>query len=139
VSEVVAFNYAPWPADLCIPEGTSWEDSVKLREEFYAKGRLESADWNTVTAKLQDSGKYEISHAFISIRVAGSQTLNFQVLHEDRTDWFELRVTAASTRFLIAPDRELSLEQFLVLGEAYWRAFSERRSKLASEASACRD
>ncbi len=130
VSEVQAFRLVPWPGDLVIPEGSSWEDSEAIRARHFEKGRLESVEWRDVARRLLKTDEYEISHATIAIREHDDEILTMELLKDDRSDSPTIRITAERMRFFLGSERELSRQEFLELGEAYWRAFAERRPEL---------
>lgn len=130
VSAVEALRFVAWPCDPVIPEGSSWEDSEAIRKSFYAKGRLESEEWQAVAGRLVKTEEYEISHATIATREPNIAILTLQLLNDDLSDYPEIRITAERIHFFLGPDQELSLPEFLDFGESYWRAFAERRPKL---------
>ena len=124
-----ALRFVAWPGGLVIPESSSWQDSEAVRRSFYEKGRLESAEWQDVAARLVKTDEYEISQATITAREPSVATLSLQLLNDDRSDYPEIRITAERVRFFLGSDRELTLPEFLDLGQAYWRAFAEHRPK----------
>jgi hypothetical protein len=126
VRVIEAFQFAAWPGELVKPEGVSWEESERLRHEHYKKGRLESIDWQILAQKLEHPEEYEISNATITESNTGTVILMLQLTDYSR-DFPEIRVTAEKLRTFLNADHELTLEEFLALGEAYWKAFSERR------------
>jgi hypothetical protein len=130
VSEVEALRFVAWPGDLVIPEGSSWEDSEAIRARYFEKGRLESVEWQDVAGRLLKTDEYEISQATITIRGHNATMLTLQLSNYDRNDYPKIRITAERVRFFLGSERELSRPEFLNLGEAYWRAFAERRPKL---------
>jgi hypothetical protein len=125
VRMIEAFQFAAWPGELVIPEGLSWEESQKLRHEHYKKGRLESIDWQILAQKLEHTEQYEISNAELTDSNAGTVMLKLQ-LTDYSEDFPEIRITAEKFRTFINAECELTLEEFLALGEAYWKAFAER-------------
>jgi hypothetical protein len=125
VSEVEALRFVPWPGDLVIPEGSSWKDSEAIRAAYFEKGRLESIEWPDVAGRLLKTDEYEISQATLAFRGIDSM-LTLHLLNDDRSDFPEIRITAGRVRFFLGSERELSRQEFLELGEAYWRAFAER-------------
>jgi hypothetical protein len=127
VREVQAFQFAPWPGEFALPEGLSWEESQKLRSDNYKKGRLESIDWNILAPKLERTNQYEISNASVMKSIAGSIILQLD-LRDDAREYPEIRIGAEKLTILTDPEREIPLEEFLSLGEAYWNAFAKQRS-----------
>ncbi len=90
---------------------------------------MESAEWQDVAGRLVKTDEYEISQATITIREPNATMLKLQLLNDDRSDYPEIRITAERMRFFLGSERELSLPEFLGLGETYWQAFAERRAK----------
>lgn len=123
---IEAFQFASWPGELVIAEGLSWDESQKLRHEHYKKGRLESIDWQILAKKLEHTEQYEISHATTTESDTGTVMLKLE-LTDYSEDFPEIRITAEKLRTFINAECELTLKEFLSLGEAYWKAFSERR------------
>lgn len=123
---IEAFRFAAWPGELVIAEGLSWDESQKLRHEHYEKGRLESIDWQILAHKLEHPEEFEISNATITESDTGTVMLMLQ-LTDYSSEYPEIRMTAEKLHTFINADRELTLEEFLALGEAYWKAFAERR------------
>jgi hypothetical protein len=123
---VEALQFASWPGEFIIPEGISWDESEKLRREYFSKGRLESIDWQTVAVKLEHTEEHEISNATLNASTTDSVTLQLDLMDDTHEEYPELRIAAEKLRIFINEDRELSLEEFLALGEAYWTAFAER-------------
>ena len=132
VREVEILQFKPWPGDFVIPEGLPWPESQKLRQDNYLKGRLESGDWQTLAAKLENTERYEISNAAVTVRDGGTALLTFQLMDDDGTDFPEVRITAKRLRFFLGEGQELSLQDFLRFGEAYWQAFAQRQPANAS-------
>jgi hypothetical protein len=128
VRMIEAFRFAAWPGELVIAEGLSWDESQKLRHEHYEKGRLESIDWQVLAQELEHTEQYEISHATTTDSDTGTVILKLQLADFSENFFPEIRITAEKLRTFINAECELTLEEFLALGEAYWIAFAERRT-----------
>ena len=126
VSKAVALDHSPWPRELKIPEGLSWEESQKLRWDHYAKGRSQSIDWLTTAKKLSTSNDYDISNATY-LEENNQVILKLEITdHED--EYSTLEITAETLATSLNGTRELSREEFLSLGNAYWDAFGKHAS-----------
>ena len=122
---VQALTYTPWPGDFILPPNLKWEDQETLRKQNYAKGRMESADWNTASAKF-DAKQYGISDA--NLLPSDDQMITIELdLTDYHSDYLQVRLRAERVRFFVNPHRELSLQEFLALGEAYWEDFAKDR------------
>jgi hypothetical protein len=125
---IEAFRFAAWPGEFTLPEGLSWEESEKLRSDFYKKGRLESIDWQTLALKLERTEQYEISNSTLTESTRGTLILQLELLDDAREDVPEIRIAAEMLHIFLDSGRELPLGEFKELGEAYWKAFAERRT-----------
>ena len=130
---VEALEFAAWPGEFIIPTGLSWDESERLRRANFSKGRLESTDWQTLAVKLEYTEGYEISDSTLSAHTSGIITLQLDLMDYSNEEYPELRITAERLRIFINEERELSLEEFLALGEAYWKDFAERGARIRAD------
>lgn len=127
---VEALRFEPWPGQRDIPRTTPWEEAEKQRQFDYSMGRLESTDWSEFVSQVQAEEGYEILHAALKIESQSALLLRLEVLSYPNSTFRELCLQAERLRVFVGPERELSLEEFLKFGNAYWEEFSARAAKL---------
>jgi hypothetical protein len=120
-------RYAIWPGAFSVSPAVSRQEESRLVAEYQAKWREESASWTDFEASLARESEqvFDISDAAVAffgrgalaLRICGH--LNYGTYHE-----IFLRATAVS---ISGNDgREFKIEEFQMLGETYWEAFSRR-------------
>lgn len=120
VQSVRASRSERWPGEFFVPKGTPREQESSLIAEFHSKWREESQAW-----------------AEFEQLIAGSDTLDATLVQSDvavavklgvmaNEHYYQAHIRAEAVTFSVG-DRQLSIEEFAALGEAYWKAFSDRR------------
>jgi hypothetical protein len=103
------------------------DEQSRIVAEYQAKWREESEDWEKFEAFANHPGSPEVSNASLLSAVNGvALRLQMMVSGDSYRDVF-FRADALSIR--ISDGRELTLNEFRMLGEAYWNAFAARREK----------
>lgn len=127
VAEV--FDFEPWPGAVDPPRETPWEQAQSQRMSDYQRGRLISADWSAFVADINTNEDYEILTAELT-KGKPFAILELGIMSYPNSRYHTVRIQAESFRFHVG-ERELSLQEFIEFGEAYWTNFAQK-SKTAS-------
>ena len=127
VRRLTALKFHPWPGWPTDLQNIPYEDSQKLWKESVANSRYESIDWETHEKKMQSSESIEISNATLTFLKNGV-TVSLDLSDTDREEYSTLEVMAKNIQFRTDSNHDMTLQDFLSLGETYWKAFSERGS-----------
>lgn len=121
VQSVRSFSGVPWPGDCAIPAGTPYEQQQALVAEYQSKWREESLSWADFE-RLIGNGM-EVSSATL---VQGSNGVALRLgLMIGGDSFAEAFVRGEDITFSIG-ERQLTLQEFVELGEAYWEAFANK-------------
>lgn len=130
VSSARANVWVRWLGEFRVPEGVSREEESRLIEEYQAKWREESLGWLEFESALAND-PLQIREAELA-RSDGRVTLKVcGYLDGDKFDdqycaiFLRGRALSASR----SDAQEFDFEQFVALGERYWKAFSDRREQ----------
>jgi len=127
VQSARALRYAIWPGGCAIPEGLSIEQQRKIVAEYQAKWREESVCWTDFESRItrEDEQVLDISDAAITASPEGTVALkicghlNYATYHEVYLRFEVLKIAGAG-------GKQVELEEFMRMGEAYWAAYSAR-------------
>jgi hypothetical protein len=122
VQSVRSFKSVPWPGVFSVPSGISREEERRLIDDYQRKWREESQAWSEFE-RLTGEG-LEVSDATLA-RASNAAVLQLGVLVGSES-YVEAYVRAESIECLVG-DKLVTLEKFVGLGEAYWKAFAERK------------
>lgn len=127
VRSVRSLRYTVWPGPCEKYAGLPASDQSRIVAEYQAKWREESEEWEKFEAFANNADSPIISNASLVSAVNGvALRLQMMVSGDSYRDVF-FRADALNIR--ISDGRELTLNEFLGLGEAYWNAFATRREK----------
>ena len=121
VQSVRALGGEPWPGGCSIPQGISRSEQESLIAEYHRKWR-ESQSWADFERLTADG--LEVSNALMS-RGFGTFALQFGLLVAGDS-YVEAYIRGESIEFYVG-EKQLAVEEFVALGEAYWDAFAKRR------------
>jgi hypothetical protein len=119
-----AFDFEPWLGAVDPPRETPWEEAQSQRMSDYKKGRLISTDWNAFVADIVTDEDYEIMNAELT-NGQPLAVLELGIMSYPDSRYRTVRIQAEGFRFHVG-ERELSLDEFLEFGEAYWKHFAQR-------------
>lgn len=123
VQSVRAVRSEPWPGGFSLPKGVSREEESRLMAEYRSKWRDESQSWKEFEQLSgEDMG---VSDAMIAVGDSNSIALRMAVMTFEGNSYFEAFIRAQGISFSVGDD-QMEVEQFLSLGEAYWKAFADR-------------
>ncbi|UWZ84054.1 hypothetical protein [Occallatibacter riparius] len=122
VQSVRSFSNIPWPGGCSIPSGTSYEQQQAITVEYQRKWREQSLSWAEFE-RLTDTG-LEVSSATLARR-SDCASLHLGLL-VGGDSYVEAYVRGDAITFSIG-ERQLTPEEFVELGEAYWDAFAKKR------------
>lgn len=124
VQSVRAFTSVPWPGDCQIPDGTPYEQQQALVAEYQSKWREESLSWAEFE-RLIDKG-LEVSSATLGQGPSGVALQMGLLVGGD--SYVETYIRGEDISFSIG-ERQLTPEEFVAFGEAYWEAFAGKSEK----------
>jgi uncharacterized protein YbdZ (MbtH family) len=126
VQSARVLRYAIWPGGCSIPDGLSVEEQRKMVDEYQAKWREESASWNEFESGISRDNKqtFDLHDAALNTSQGGSALklcglINNATYHEVFLRFEALKVSGSE-------GKQIGLEEFQRLGEAYWQAYSNR-------------
>jgi hypothetical protein len=126
VQSVRALRSVPWPGGCSIPQGLSRSEEERLMDEYQGKWRQESQSW-TDFERLTDKG-LEVSNSTLG-RGSDAVALYLGLLDVDNSDSSpDAYIRGEGITFYVG-ERQVTPEEFVALGEAYWVAW-EKRHKL---------
>jgi len=123
VQSVRALSGSPWPGPCSIPAGTPYEQQQKIVAEFQSKWREESMSWADFERLTKDG--LELSSAVLGQGTYGvALRLGLLVGGDSYVDAF---VRSERIAFSVGK-RQLTAQEFVSLGEAYWEEFAQKRT-----------
>ena len=123
VQSVRSLRSVPWPGGCSIPQGTPNDQQSMLIAEYHRKWREESQSWNDFE-RLTRNG-LEVSNATLA---RGPNVVALQLgLMVEHDSYAEAYIRGEEIAFYIG-ERQVTLEEFVKIGEAYWEAFAKRRN-----------
>ena len=122
VQSVRSFSSVPWPGGCSIPDGTPHEQQQAIVAEYQRKWREESLSWGDFE-RLIDKG-LELSSAVL---IQGSKGVALRLgLLVGGDSYVDAFVRGEEITFSVG-ERQLTPQEFVELGEAYWEAFANKR------------
>ena len=122
VQPVRSFSSVPWPGGCSIPVETPYEQQQAIVAEDQSKWREESLSWADFE-RLTNNG-LEVSSATLG---QGSNGVALRLgLFVGGDSYVEAYIRGEEITFSIG-DRQLTPEEFVEVGEAYWEAFAKKR------------
>jgi hypothetical protein len=128
VRSVRSFSSVPWPGGCSIPAQTPYEQQQAIVAEYQKKWREESLSWADFE-RLTNSG------LVVSSATLGQGTdcvaLRFGLLAKEDS-YVEAFIRGEEITFSIGK-RQVTPQEFVELGEAYWEAFEKKHQSLFSQ------
>jgi hypothetical protein len=120
-------RYAIWPAGCSIPDGLSVEQQRTIVAEYQAKWREESASWTDFESRItrKDEQVFNISDAAITASPEGPAGLKI-CGHLNYATYHEVYLRFEMLKIVGTDGKQVELERFMRMGEAYWAAYSAR-------------
>jgi hypothetical protein len=122
VQSVRSFSGVPWPGGCSIPTGPSCEQQQAVVAEYQSKWREESLSWADFE-RLTNNG-LEVSSATLARRSDGVALRLGLFVGGD--SYVEAYVRGTEITFSVG-ERQITPEEFVEVGEAYWEAFANKR------------
>jgi len=123
-------KYSVWPGPFAVPPGVSKAEQERLVAEYQAKWREESLSWSdlekAVTAEHQqvidiaDAALAAEKDGAVALRIGG--LLNYTAYHEIFLRAQKLTISRTDAG-------EVTIEELLKLGEAYWDALEQHEKE----------
>jgi len=123
VQSARALHSVPWPGGCQIPPGAANDQQSIIIAEYHRKWREESLSWTDFERLNKDD--FQVGNATLG-RSPDVVTLQLGFLAGD--DYITAYVRGEGATFHIG-ENEVTIEEFLALGEAYWNAFAKRASE----------
>ena len=133
VREAQVLEFQPWPGATRLPVGPPWSEQEVIRRTYYEKAVYTSWDWHTFVQSVSTSD-YECSNAHLTRDSKGKVRLSLDLSNSAANEYPTVCFAFTNMRVTLTPDRELTMEQFLAMGAAYWNDFAERSSILRDNA-----
>ena len=110
---------APWPGEFSVPADTPYAEAERLRAGYWEKSIQESAPWPEFVKQVeQEQGTTEVYQATLATGPSGlALRLSLNVNYESYPD---VSVSAERMSISLSTGEDLSLHDFLQLGEFYW-------------------
>jgi hypothetical protein len=122
VQSVRSANGVPWPGGCSIPPQTPYEQQQAIVSDYQRKWREESLSWSAFERLIDDG--LEVSSAILSQGSEGV-ALRLGVMAGDNS-YVDTFIRGEEITFL-AGERQLTPQEFVDLGEAYWESFAKGR------------
>jgi uncharacterized protein YbdZ (MbtH family) len=126
VQSARAVKYSIWPGTFAVPSGVSKEEQERLVAEYQAKWREESANWSDLEKAVTAEHKevIDIVDASLAAEKDGSVALRISGLL-NYTAYHEVFLRAEKLTISRTDAGEVSVEELLKLGAAYWDALEQ--------------
>ncbi len=124
VCAVAAFVFETWPGGIEPPRETPRDEAQLQRAADPVKGRMVSANWNDFVAQVAIDEEHIILTAELLQGVPDS-TLKLGINSYPSSDYRDIEINAERLRFFVG-ERELTVTEFTLFGDAYWNDWSEK-------------
>ena len=123
-------KYSIWPGPFSVPPGVSKEEQERLVAEYQAKWREESLSWTELEKAMgaEDKQVIDIADAGLATEKDGGVALRISGLL-NYTAYHELFLRAEKLTISRTDVGEVSVEELLKLGEAYWDALEQHEKE----------
>ncbi len=130
VQSARAVKYSIWPGTFAVPPGASKEEQERLVGEYQAKWREESANWSELEKALTAEHKQviDIVDAGLATKRGGAVALRISGLL-NYTAYHEIFLRAEKLTISRTDAGEVSIEELLKLGAAYWDALEQHEKE----------
>ena len=123
VQSVRSLKSVPWPGGCSIPDATPYEQQQAIVAEYQSKWREESLSWADFEKLINDG--LEVSSASLG---QGSDSIALHLgLLVGGDSYVEAYIRGEEITFSIG-ERQLTPQQFVEMGEAYWEAFAKKEN-----------
>ena len=128
-------KYSVWPGTFSIPTGVSKEEEARLVAEYQAKWREESLSWSELEKAVTTEGKQviDIADATLATDKDGAVALRINGLL-NYTMYHEIFLRAEKLTISRTDAGEITIEELLKLGEAYWDALERQEDEDSQDA-----
>ncbi|MFZ0805580.1 MAG: hypothetical protein WAN03_05335 [Candidatus Sulfotelmatobacter sp.] len=123
VRSVRSVRSVPWPGGCSIPPSTPREQESALIADYHRKWRQESLSWSDFEKLTGEPLGLEVSNADLG-RGTDAVALRLGLLAA-RDSYVEAYVRGERIAFYVG-DRQVTPEEFVAFGEAYWNAFANK-------------
>jgi hypothetical protein len=124
VQSVRALRSVPWPGECPIHEGMPYAEQETLIAEYHRKWREESQSWTDFERLAKD--ELEVSDAMLG-RGSDAVALQLGLLVKGGSD-MEVYIRGEGITFYVG-EREVTPQEFVALGEAYWDALVKKQKR----------
>jgi hypothetical protein len=125
VQSVRSLRCSRWPGPCEVHAGMPKEEQSRRVAEYQAKWREESDDWNTFETAANNADSPEVLDATL-VQGGRGTTLRLGLLMADDS-YRNVFLRADSLGIRTSDGRQFTVAEYLALGEAYWKAFAERK------------
>ena len=135
VRELLVLSFLPWPGWKEPSRDLPWSKQEEIRQGFVSKSAYISADWPTFLEGIKRI-EYGCSSATLSTAASGQKFLSLGLMDYNGGGYPALRLLCSEVVIALNSGQELSFDEFLAMGAAYWDDFAERSRKLKSVSEA---
>jgi hypothetical protein len=122
VQSVRSLRSISWPGGCSIPQGTPNDQRSTLIAEYHRKWREESQSWNDFERLTEDG--LEVLNATLGRGSNVALQLGLMVGHDS---YVKAYIRGEEIAFYVG-DKQVTPEEFVKVGEAYWEAFAKKRN-----------
>ncbi|MGO9097370.1 MAG: hypothetical protein ACLQGV_19385 [Bryobacteraceae bacterium] len=119
VRSVRSLVNVPWPGEFCVPRGVAREEESRLIAEYHSKWRQESGRWSDFERTAD--GLLLVSDATLA-RGSDALALHIGVLVENKS-YVDAYIHGDGIVFCVG-ENQVTPDEFVALGEAYWDALA---------------
>ncbi len=124
VGFAAAVRWESWTGDSTLPDGMTTEENSAFYKDLGRKGRDVSISWSDLESSPEST--FEVLQAEIAFGKLDAVALSLYLQNWDQDlVCIEVFVKAESIACSVG-DQPATLEQFLALGEGFWRAFANQ-------------
>lgn len=124
VTSLRATKWQDWPGGFHAPKEASREERSRLIEDYKGKGREVTVTWKDFEDAFT-SDRFDVMDAHLSSG-DNQMALRLQGFLREDDEWCVLFLRGQSLNVTRSDSKEFSLQQFMTLGEAYWKRFSKK-------------
>lgn len=116
-----------WPGTRPETKHLSVKEQIRIQSEFSALGRTESMRWSDYAENFREDAFFQIMNADLAER-KDSCALRLEGYFDGETycgNWWTISVCAQSYRLSRGRSEDISIKEFIQIGQDYWDTFGK--------------